>query len=72
MQLLNNGAYLVTSSCSYHISREMFLDMLTESAEKAQVGLRLLRIGQQALDHPIVLNIPETEYLKCITVQIFR
>lgn len=72
MQLIHPGGYLVTSSCSYHISREMFIEMLTDAAERAKVGLRLIRIGQQALDHPIVLSIPETEYLKCITVQIFR
>ncbi|MFB3894887.1 MAG: class I SAM-dependent rRNA methyltransferase [bacterium] len=72
MQLIHPGGYLVTSSCSYHINREMFLEMLTEAAEKAKVGLRLIRIGHQALDHPIVLSIPETEYLKCITVQILR
>lgn len=72
MRLLSNSGFLVTSSCSYHISREMFIEMLTSAAEKANATLRLSRIGQQALDHPIILNIPETEYLKCLTVQIFR
>jgi 23S rRNA (cytosine1962-C5)-methyltransferase len=72
MGLLANGGYLVTSSCSYHINREMFIEMLTSAAEKANTTLRLIRIGQQALDHPIILNIPETEYLKCITAQILR
>ena len=72
MRLLTNGGYLVTSSCSYHISRETFLEMLITVAERAKVSFRLIRIGQQALDHPILLNVPETEYLKCMTVQVYR
>ncbi|MDI6784537.1 MAG: class I SAM-dependent methyltransferase, partial [bacterium] len=72
MRLLSNGGFLVTSSCSYHISREMFIEMLTTAADKVKASLRLIRIGQQALDHPILLNVPETEYLKCMTVQVYR
>jgi 23S rRNA (cytosine1962-C5)-methyltransferase len=70
MRLLTDGGYLVTASCSHHISRELFLAMLKTAAEKEKRNLRLIRIGQQALDHPILLNIPETEYLKCVTAQV--
>lgn len=72
IQLLADKGYLVTSSCSYNVTREMFLDMLLHAAEKAKTILRVIRSGQQALDHPILLNIPETEYLKCVTVQILH
>ncbi|MCX7919092.1 MAG: class I SAM-dependent rRNA methyltransferase [bacterium] len=72
IRLLPTGGYLVTASCSHHISRERFFEMLKSAAEKEKVFLRLIRFGQQALDHPILLTIPETEYLKCVTVQIIR
>ncbi len=65
MRLLKQGGLLVTSSCSYHLGREMFLEMLRDASRDAQRGLRLLELRSQDRDHPVLLAMPETEYLKC-------
>ncbi|MBI4684943.1 MAG: class I SAM-dependent rRNA methyltransferase [Nitrospirae bacterium] len=65
IRLLKPSGIFVTSSCSYHISREMFLDMLRSSGKSAGRNLRLLNLRSQSPDHPILLSMPETEYLKC-------
>jgi len=65
MKLIKKGGILATSSCSYHISREMFIDMLKASAKDSGKSIRLLSLRSQGPDHPILLSMPETEYLKC-------
>ena len=65
MRLMKKGGILATSSCSYHISREMFIDMLKVSARDSGRRIRLLSLSSQSPDHPILLSMPETEYLKC-------
>lgn len=65
MRLLRPGGLLATSSCSYHLGREMFLDMLRDSGRNARKKLRLLGLRSQGPDHPVLLSMPETEYLKC-------
>ncbi|HBR21653.1 MAG TPA: hypothetical protein DD713_03665 [Nitrospiraceae bacterium] len=65
MRLIKKGGILATSSCSYHISREMFIDMLKASAKDSGKRIRLLSLRSQGADHPILLSMPETEYLKC-------
>jgi 23S rRNA (cytosine1962-C5)-methyltransferase len=65
MRLIRPGGLLATSSCSYHLGREMFLDMLRESGRLSGRSLRLLALRSQDNDHPILLSMPETEYLKC-------
>jgi 23S rRNA (cytosine1962-C5)-methyltransferase len=65
MRLMKKGGILATSSCSYHISREMFLDMLKASAKDSGKRTRLLSLRSQSSDHAILLSMPETEYLKC-------
>ncbi len=65
MRLIKPGGFLATSSCSYHLGREMFLDMLQESGKGAKRSLRLLALRSQDKDHPVLLSMPETEYLKC-------
>lgn len=65
MRLIKKGGILATSSCSYHISREMFIDMLKVSARDSGRRIRLLSLRSQGADHPILLSMPETEYLKC-------
>jgi 23S rRNA (cytosine1962-C5)-methyltransferase len=64
LKLLNPGGVLATFSCSHHISREIFMDIILESAHDAKRRLRLLESYDQSLDHPIIPAIPETEYLK--------
>lgn len=70
MKLLPRGGYLVTCSCSHFMQAAAFLQMLREAAHEAGVSLRLIEARSQAPDHPSLLNVPETEYLKCYLLQI--
>lgn len=65
MRILKEGGILSTSSCSYHIGREVFLEMLRNAAKDAKKNIRLLEYRSQSRDHPVLLSMPETEYLKC-------
>jgi 23S rRNA (cytosine1962-C5)-methyltransferase len=66
LKMLRPGGILVTCSCSYHISAVNFLAVVAEAARDARRELRILETRTQAKDHPILANVPETEYLKCI------
>jgi len=66
LKMLRRGGILVTCSCSYHVSQADFLEMLADAARDAHRTLRLVEARGQAKDHPILLNVPETAYLKCI------
>lgn len=70
MRLLNKGGLFATSSCSHHISRDVFLDILRASAKEAGKRFRLIEMRSQARDHPVLLSMPETEYLKCAILEI--
>lgn len=70
MRLLKEGGLLATSSCSYHIDKESFLEMLRSSARDAGRQARLLEMRSQAKDHPVLLSMPETEYLKCAFLEL--
>lgn len=65
MRLLKPGGLLATSSCSYHLQKEMFIELLLVAAHTTGRSLRLLSLRSQAMDHPVLLAMPETEYLKC-------
>jgi 23S rRNA (cytosine1962-C5)-methyltransferase len=69
MELLNEGGYLVTCSCSHHMEREAFREMLGKASFQAGREMRLIETRSQAPDHPVLLNVPETEYLKCFVLQ---
>ena len=66
LKILNKGGYLVTCSCSFHISEADFLEVLAESALDAHRSVQVVERRTQARDHPILLTVPETHYLKCI------
>jgi 23S rRNA (cytosine1962-C5)-methyltransferase len=66
LKMLSAGGVLVTCSCSYHVSQSDFLEMLSVAALDAHRTLRLIEVRGQAKDHPILLNVPETAYLKCV------
>jgi len=66
LKMLRPGGMLVTCSCSYHVSQSNFLEMLADAALDAHRTLRLIEVRGQAKDHPILLNIRETAYLKCV------
>jgi 23S rRNA (cytosine1962-C5)-methyltransferase len=66
LKMLRPGGILITCSCSYHVSQADFLGMLAGAARDAHRTLRLVEVRGQAKDHPILLNVPETAYLKCV------
>lgn len=66
LRLLNDGGYLITSSCSQNISPTRFLEIIDESARDAGCLVQLLENRFQARDHPILLSMPETHYLKFV------
>jgi 23S rRNA (cytosine1962-C5)-methyltransferase len=72
LKMLRPGGILVTCSCSFHVSQSLFMEMLAESARDARRALRLVEIRGQAKDHPILLNIPETTYLKCLIFSVIN
>jgi 23S rRNA (cytosine1962-C5)-methyltransferase len=65
LKMLRPGGVLVTCSCSYHVSQADFLEVLAGAARDAHRTLRVVEVRGQAKDHPILLNVPETGYLKC-------
>ncbi|MCU0587535.1 MAG: class I SAM-dependent rRNA methyltransferase [Syntrophobacteraceae bacterium] len=69
MLALEPGGILVTCSCSYHLSEELFRKVLLQAGQASGRGLRLLEARGQAPDHPILLSMPETQYLKCCMLQ---
>jgi 23S rRNA (cytosine1962-C5)-methyltransferase len=70
LKMLRPGGILVTCSCSYHVSQPRFLEMLANAAVDAHRTLRLIEVRGQAKDHPILLNVPETAYLKCVVATV--
>ena len=70
MKLLPRGGYLATCSCSHFMRDDMFRQMLREAAADAGVTLRQIEARQQAPDHPILPEVPETDYLKFYLLQI--
>jgi 23S rRNA (cytosine1962-C5)-methyltransferase len=69
-KLLNPGGVLVTCTCSYHMSEELFLKLIAEAANDAHRRVQLLEKRTQASDHPILFGVPETYYLKCVIGQV--
>jgi 23S rRNA (cytosine1962-C5)-methyltransferase len=70
LKMLRPGGILVTCSCSYHVNQADFLEMLADAALDAHRSLRLIEVRGQAKDHPILLNVPETAYLKCFIAYV--
>ncbi len=70
MQLLPRGGYLATCSCSHFMTEPYFKQMLHNAAEDAGVALRQIEARRQSPDHPILWNVPETDYLKFYIFQI--
>jgi 23S rRNA (cytosine1962-C5)-methyltransferase len=70
LKLLGSGGILLTCSCSYHLSSELFLQMLEDAAADAGRAVQLMEFRSQARDHPILLGVPETHYLKCAILRV--
>jgi 23S rRNA (cytosine1962-C5)-methyltransferase len=71
LKMMRNGGVLVTCSCSFHVSELDFLAMLSSAALDARRNLHIIEKRMQSVDHPVLLNVPETHYLKCIVCSIF-
>ena len=69
MHLLNNGGILASFCCSHSISRDIFIKILRLAAADARCGFRVMEELGQSNDHPILLNVPETAYLKGVILQ---
>jgi 23S rRNA (cytosine1962-C5)-methyltransferase len=69
LKLLEPGGFLVTCSCSYNVSEGMFLDVVAEAASDARAEVSLVEKRAQGRDHPILVNVPETHYLKCFILR---
>ena len=72
MKLLTDGGVLVTSSCSHHVDRELFTDIMVKASRDAGKTARLLEFRSQGRDHPVLLPMKETEYLKCAFLEVTR
>jgi 23S rRNA (cytosine1962-C5)-methyltransferase len=72
LKMLRPGGVLVTCSCSYHVGEAEFVQMLASAAVDAHRFIRILERRGQSQDHPIVLTIPETGYLKCVIAAVSR
>lgn len=70
MKLLPRGGYLATCSCSHFMKEELFVKMLQDAAHDANVSLRQIEARQQSPDHPILWQVPETNYLKFYIFQV--
>jgi 23S rRNA (cytosine1962-C5)-methyltransferase len=70
LKMLDPGGLLVTCSCSHHVSWADLESAVAMAAADAGRRVRLLERRGAALDHPVVLNLPETEYLKCLLLEV--
>ena len=70
LKMLRPGGVLVTCSCSFAVSEDDFLSVLTEAAQDAHRSVRILEKRTQAMDHPILLGVLETYYLKCFVLSV--
>ncbi|MBU2701573.1 23S rRNA (cytosine1962-C5)-methyltransferase [Sporomusaceae bacterium BoRhaA] len=71
LKLVKPGGFLITCSCSFHMDRELFRDIVLVAACDAHRTIREVEYRTQAKDHPILPAIPETHYLKFLAVQVF-
>lgn len=72
LKLLNPGGVLLTCTCSYHMSEEMFLELLAAAANDAHRRAQIVEKRTQSSDHPILLGMPETYYLKCVIARVIE
>ncbi len=69
LKLLRSGGILMTCTCSYHVDEPLFLDVLERAAADAHAPVVLVEKRLQARDHPVLLGVPETSYLKCLVLR---
>jgi 23S rRNA (cytosine1962-C5)-methyltransferase len=69
LKILEPGGTLVTCSCSFHVNESLFLDVVQAAARDARATLSLVEKRMQSRDHPVLLGVPETYYLKCLLLR---
>lgn len=69
LKLLSPGGYLITCTCSYHVDEAMFGQLVYEASVDARVPVVVVEKRMQARDHPVLLGVPETYYLKCFILR---
>jgi 23S rRNA (cytosine1962-C5)-methyltransferase len=69
MHLLNPGGHLITCSCSYNVDEALFADILRAAAADSRTALAVVERRTQGRDHPVLLGVPETSYLKCFILR---
>lgn len=72
LKLLNPGGVLITCTCSYHMSEDAFFELVTDAARDAGRRVQLVEKRAQSTDHPILLSMPETHYLKCLLLRVLE
>jgi len=72
LKLLNQDGVLITCTCSYHISESMLLEIVAAAADDAHHRVQLVEKRMQASDHPVLLGVPETYYLKCLILRMIE
>jgi 23S rRNA (cytosine1962-C5)-methyltransferase len=72
LKLLNPGGVLVTCTCSYHVSEDLFLKIIADAAIDARRRIQIVEKRMQAADHPVLLGMPETYYLKCVIARLLN
>ncbi len=70
LKLLNSGGVLVTCSCSYHMNENLFLEVIADAALDAHRRVQIIERRSQSRDHPVLLGVPETHYLKCVIARV--
>ncbi|HJQ31887.1 MAG TPA: class I SAM-dependent rRNA methyltransferase [Pyrinomonadaceae bacterium] len=69
LKMLSAGGHLVTCTCSYHMTEPLFLEVIAEAARDARRRVQLVERRTQSHDHPVLLGVPETLYLKCVVLR---
>src|SRR4029079_2659524 len=69
LRVLSPGGTLVTCSCSYNVDESLFLDIVQDAAADARVSVAILEKRMQGRDHPVLVGVPETYYLKCLILR---
>lgn len=70
LKLLHAGGVLITCTCSYHVAEALFLEIVAEAAIDAHRRVQIVEKRMQASDHPVLLGMPETYYLKCVIARV--
>jgi 23S rRNA (cytosine1962-C5)-methyltransferase len=72
MQIISDGGFLSTSSCSYHLSEDEFLKTINQAAAKSKKSIRMIHFNNASLDHPSLPAMPETSYLKYAVFKVLN